>query len=368
VVGQTGRVAAEIPPVAPSLSAAVENTLAAELSARRAELLAVDERLGVVADLLVDFIADGKRLRPEFCWWGWRAGGGRADPADCAPVVRIAAALELIQACALVHDDLIDRSETRRGRPSVHVAVAKSHADAGYAGDSDQHGLAVAVLLGDLALAWADDLFTASAHQLRALDRVQQPWRAMRTEVLAGQLLDVSMGAMATDEPGALAAAMTVNRFKTAAYTVERPLHLGAGLAGAQTEVIDRLRRYGVAIGTAFQLRDDLLGVFGDPTVTGKPAGGDLTEGKRTVLVAQARTGLAGTTALLADLDAGFGSADAGAVAAATAAIAASGAPEELEQRISALVADGLDALAGLPDDAATALHGLAVRATARRR
>ena len=199
------------------------------------------------------------------------------------------------------------------------------------------------MLLGDLALAWADDLFTAAAHQLRALDRVQQPWRAMRTEVLAGQLLDVSMGARAAGGSGALADAMTVNRFKTAAYTVERPLHLGAALAGAPAAVIDRLRRYGVAIGTAFQLRDDLLGVFGDPAVTGKPAGGDLTEGKRTVLVARARTRLAGNAALLADLDAGLGSADAGAVPAATAAIDASGAPSDLEDDVAALVADGLD-------------------------
>jgi geranylgeranyl diphosphate synthase type I len=350
-----------------ALRVAVEAALAAELTARRAELLAVDPRLAAAADLLVDFVADGKRLRPEFLWWGWRAGGGRADPADCAPVVRIAAALELIQACALVHDDLIDRSETRRGRPSVHVAVAKSHADAGDAGDADQHGLAVAVLLGDLALAWADDLFTAAAHQLRALDRVQQPWRAMRTEVLGGQLLDVSLGTGVTGS-GALADAMTVNRFKTAAYTVERPLHLGAALAGAPPAVIDRLRRYGVAIGTAFQLRDDLLGVFGDPAVTGKPAGGDLTEGKRTVLVARARTRLADNAAGLADLDAGLGSADAGAVAAATAAIDASGAPSDLENDVAALVADGLQALSGLPDEATVALRDLAVRATTRNR
>jgi geranylgeranyl diphosphate synthase, type I len=368
-VAHTPPAAAPAPPDG-ALRAAVEVALTAELTLRRAELLAVDARLAAVADLLVDFVADGKRLRPEFLWWGWRAGGGRADPADCAPVIRIAAALELIQACALVHDDVIDRSETRRGRPSVHVAVAKSHADAGRLGDADQHGLAVAVLLGDLALAWADDLFTAAAHQLRALDRVQQPWRGMRTEVLAGQLLDVSMGPTGGGA-GALADAMTVNRYKTAAYTVERPLHLGAALAGASMAAIDRLRRYGVAIGTAFQLRDDLLGVFGDPAVTGKPAGGDLTEGKRTVLVARARTRLAGDPGLLADLDAGLGSTDAGAVQAATAAIDVSGAAGDLEDDVAALVAEGLKALEappGLPDEATAALRDLAVRATARRR
>jgi geranylgeranyl diphosphate synthase type I len=356
------------PEPAGGLRGAVEATLAAELAARRADLLTVDARLAGVADLLVDFTADGKRLRPEFLWWGWRAGGGRADPADCGPVVRIAAALELIQTCALVHDDLIDRSVTRRGRPSVHVAVATAHADAGASGDPEQHGLAIAVLLGDLALAWADDLFTAAAHQLRALDRVQQPWRAMRTEVLAGQLLDVAAGTRTTDAPSAEADAMAVNRFKTAAYTVERPLHLGAVLAGAAADTVDRLRRYGAAVGIAFQLRDDLLGVFGDPSVTGKPAGDDLTEGKRTVLVARARELLADRPALLADLAAGFGSTEPGAVRAATAAIAVSGAAEDLETRIAVLVDEGLAALDGLPDEAVTALRELAIRATDRHR
>jgi len=348
---------------------AVDAALAEFLSARRGELAQMDPRLATAADRIGEFLAGGKRIRPGFCWWGWRVGGGRDAVDDCAPVVRVAAALELIQACALLHDYLIDRSETRRGRPAVHRAQAKAHADAGWSGDPDHFGANIALLFGDLALAWADDLFVTGAAALHAIDRAHPVWHAMRTEVLAGQLLDVLTTAAPAAEPDLQRSdAVAVIRLKTAGYTVVRPLLLGAALAGAGPSVTGRLRRYGEAVGAAFQLRDDLLGVFGDPTVTGKPAGGDLTEGKRTVLVAQARTGLAGKTALLADLDAGFGSADAGAVAAATAAIAASGAPEELEQRISALVADGLDALAGLPDDAATALHGLAVRATARRR
>ncbi len=348
---------------------AVDAALAAELAVRRADVAAVDPRLAAVVDRLVEFASQGgKRLRPEFLWWGWRAGGGRADPGDCAPVVRIAAALELIQACALLHDDLIDRSETRRGRPSVHVAVAKQHADLGLAGDPAHYGTATALLLGDLALAWADDVFTAAAHQLRALDRAQLPWRAMRTEVLAGQLLDIRAGAATDDAPTQAADAMLVNRFKTAAYTVERPLHLGAALAGARPAVVQALRSYGVAVGTAFQLRDDLLGVFGDPAVTGKPSGGDLAEGKHTVLLATARQRLVDNPDVLRRLDEGVGSADLASIGRLTAIIAGTGAPAALEAQIGELVADGTAALTGVPPVAAEVLRTLALRATERRR
>lgn len=356
-------------PVPEEFREAVDAALAAELAARRAEVASVDRRLTSVVDRLVEFASQGgKRLRPEFLWWGWRAGGGRADPADCAPVVRIAAALELIQACALLHDDVIDRSETRRGRPSVHVAVAKEHADLGLSGDSGHYGTATALLLGDLALAWADDVFTAAAHQLRALDRAQPPWRGMRTEVLAGQLLDIRASAATPDPATQTADAMLVNRFKTAAYTVERPLHLGAALARARPAVVAALRAYGVAVGTAFQLRDDLLGVYGDPAVTGKPAGDDLTEGKRTVLLATARQRLADDSDLLRQLDAGLGSSDPATIARLTAIIAGSGAPDALETQISALVAQSNAALIGVPVAAAEVLRTLALRSTERRR
>jgi len=335
-----------------------------EIANRRAEVVAIDDRLAGLTDRVIDFVSNGgKRIRPEFLWCGWLAAGGRPGPSDDlpdglpdrrhddTPVLQVAAALELIQACALIHDDVIDRSERRRGAPSTHRAVAKEHADAGLSGDSEHYGLSAAVLLGDLALAWADDLYTAGAHALDAVGRSLPVWRAMRTEVLAGQLLDLATAARTAATPAEQAAdAMRVNRFKTAAYTVERPLHLGAALAGAGATTIGALRTYGADIGVAFQLRDDLLGVYGDPAVTGKPAGDDLLEGKRTLLLATARTALRSDPALLAELDAGIGNPRA-PVQRLASIIAATGATQQMEGRIDELVASGLNALDTLEED-----------------
>ena len=374
-----------------------------ELDRRRADVVAIDPRLAGMVDLLVGFVSEGgKRLRPEFLWCGWTAGVGAvgssgqraglgAHPApyrgadraanraadraaDSDAVLLVAAALELIQACALVHDDVIDRSERRRGGPSMHRAMAKVHADAGLSGDSEHFGVSAAVLLGDLALAWADDLYTAGAQALSAVDRSLPVWRAMRTEVLSGQLLDLlGTAAVSTDPAAQSRDAMRVNRFKTAAYTVERPLQLGATLAGAAPATVAALRTFGADVGVAFQLRDDLLGVYGDPAVTGKPTGDDLVEGKRTLLLATARAGLAGDQVLLDELDAGIGAAGADPGRLADI-IAGTGAPESLERRIAGLVESGLAALAGRDDRgrpivAATArdrLTELAHLATAR--
>lgn len=355
---------------------ALHEVIAHELDRCRADVVAVDERLAGTADLLVEFVSDGgKRLRPEFLWCGWRAGGGAAAGPDADAVLRVGAALELVQACALVHDDVIDRSERRRGRPSTHRAVAKQHVDGGLAGDPDHYGTSVAVLLGDLALAWADDLLLAGAAELGAVAAAAPVWRAMRTEVLAGQLLDLAVAASTEGDPAVQERdALRVNRYKTAAYTVERPLHLGAALAGAPAGTVAALRRYGADIGVAFQLRDDLLGVFGDPAVTGKPAGDDLAEGKRTVLLATARAALAGDPgrrAELSELDAGVGRPGADAERLAEV-IAGSGAVDAVEARIASLVRSGLAALDGagpaLPGPVRARLVELAGAATARAR
>jgi len=320
--------------------------IAAELARRRAEVVAIDPRLSDPVDLLVQFVSDGgKRLRPEFLWCGWLAGGGSASAPDVDHVLRVGAALELLQACALVHDDIVDRSERRRGRPAAHRAAAKLHADAGLLGDPDHYGASVAVLLGDLALAWSDDLFVTGAAALEAIEDAAPVWRAMRTEVLCGQLLDLAVTASVVADPATQATdALRVNRFKTAAYTVERPLQLGAALAGAGVATVSALRAYGADVGVAFQLRDDLLGVFGDPAVTGKPAGDDLAEGKRTALLATARAALADRPDLLGELDAGVGnsSADTDRLAGL---ITVSGAASGVEARIADLVRTGLAAL-----------------------
>lgn len=348
-----------------------------ELDRRRADVLSIDDRLAGSIDLLVDFVSDGgKRMRPEFLWCGWRAGGGAdtGPPADAA--LQVGAALEFLQACALLHDDVIDRSERRRGRPATHRAVAGHHAAAGLAGDPDHYGVSVAILLGDLALAWADDLFLDGAARLDALPAAAPVWRAMRTEVLAGQLLDLAVTASVTDDPSVQERdALLVNRYKTAAYTVERPLHLGAALAGAGPATVAALRGYGADIGVAFQLRDDLLGVFGDPAVTGKPAGDDLAEGKRTLLLALARAALADRPALRDRLDAGIGRPDADRADLARI-IAESGAVDAVEDRIASLLDRGLAALDRAPgngDESIAPAHrqrleGLARSAVTRRR
>ena len=191
----------------------------------------------------------------------------------------------------------------------MHRSVQKAHAGNGWSGDSADFGTSTALLLGDLALAWADDLFHDGLDRLGHPAGAAAAWRAMRTEVLGGQLLDLRISVDESPDPRLAAAdALVVNRYKTAAYTVERPLHLGAALGGATPATIDALRRYGTAIGVGFQLRDDLLGVFGDPSRTGKPAGGDLIEGKKTVLLALTRQALLDQPDRLAELDAGIGS------------------------------------------------------------
>ena len=348
----------------------LEALLRAELNDRRVELRTIDPRLTDELDRLTEHLeAGGKRLRPQFLCWGYRAAVPQLPGAKLpGGVLRAAAALELIQACALIHDDIIDRSDTRRGRPSMHRAAEKEHAGSGWLGDPAHFGVADALLIGDLALVWADDLFQQGLTEQGRPPEAQMAWRAMRSEVLAGQLLDLRITADEAPDPAAAAAdAVLVNRYKTAAYTVERPLHLGAALGGAPAGTIDSLRRYGRSIGLAFQLRDDLLGVFGDPQVTGKPAGGDLTEGKKTMLLALARAELVGR-AELAELDAGLGTPlDPAGIERLTFLIAQTGAPAEIEDRIGALLAEGLAELDDLPADAAEALRELALAATARR-
>jgi len=333
----------------------VESILRDELADRRGDVAAVDERLLPQVDRLARFVLDGgKRLRPRFLWCGWLAGGGELDGPRAQAARRAGAAIELIQAGALVHDDIIDNSSTRRGKPSLHVDL----------------GVDAAILLGDLVLSWADDLFADASAVLGAGAAVRDAWRKVRTEVLAGQLLDLAVSRSSQQDPVVQARdARRVNRFKTAAYTVERPLQLGAALADADPRVIGALRGYGAHLGLAFQLRDDLLGVFGDAVVTGKPAGGDLIEGKRTVLLATARTRLRAHPEQLARLDADVGRDSGPAVTAALAQIiAGSGAVEAVEDEIEALVTSGLAALDGasLPEPVLAELRELASAATSR--
>lgn len=309
-------------------------------------------------------LAGGKRIRPTFAWWGWRAAGG-AGPAEA--VVRALVALELLQCCALVHDDVMDRSKIRRGRPSVHESFAARHRHERWAASARQYGDSAAILVGDLALAWADDALVTAGLPAAALSRAWQPWQAMRTEMITGQHLDLL--AVARREES-VEHAVRVAALKTAAYTVERPLHLGAALAGADDDVVRCLRGYGHDIGVAFQLRDDLIGVFGDSSVTGKPVGEDLREGKRTPLMAVALSLAQGRPAALRLLRRCL---EGAAVSERTvddvrALLVELGAVAAVEKHIGALAGSGVAALerAVIDDVARHELMRLAGRAVTR--
>jgi geranylgeranyl diphosphate synthase type I len=265
------------------LSSRVTGALAAFLERATPLLTGIGPELWPVAEATREFVlAGGKRLRPAFCYWGWRGAGG----GDCDGILTAAAALELLHACALIHDDVMDASDTRRDRPSTHRRLAALHRQGGWRGDPDAFGASAAILLGDLCLVWADQMFTESGLEPAAVHRARGVYADMRVELMGGQYLDVLASVLPeTDSAIATERAFRVARYKSAKYTIERPLHLGGTLAGAPAELLAAYSAYGLPLGEAFQLRDDILGVFGDPAVTGKPAGDDLREGKRTALV-----------------------------------------------------------------------------------
>ena len=274
-------------------------------------------------------VSGGKRFRAAFCYWGFHAVSGSpydADGPDDA-LVRACAALELLHASALVHDDYMDASDTRRGRPATHRGFEAEHRADRWRGDPEQYGASAAILLGDLLLSWSDELLRRCGLPLDRVVPALDVFDRCRSEVITGQFLDVSVQARGVAD---VDAAMTVLRYKSAKYSIERPLHIGATLAGADEAQLGRLSAFGLPLGEAFQLRDDLLGVFGDPAATGKPAGDDLIEGKRTVLVALALDAAPAEAA--ARLDAALGrSLDVGQVAELRRIIDESGAHAQVE-------------------------------------
>ncbi|GLU46973.1 polyprenyl synthetase family protein [Nocardiopsis ansamitocini] len=326
----------------------------------------------VVTARLTEFVTrGGKRLRPLFAWWGWRAGGGNSIGPAVDPVLRAVSALELIQACALVHDDIMDGSRTRRGAPSVHAALAAEHNVQQWSGSAEDFGESVAILVGDIALIWADDMLMQAGLSRGQLARVRGPWQMMRTEMMAGQFLDLYGQARRDDSESS---ALNTARLKTAAYSVERPLHIGAALAGAGESTVAALRGYGCDIGVAFQLRDDLLGVYGEPESTGKPIGDDLREGKRTFLMAMgARLARErGDDAALRVIEEVLGDPDIGAtkVQAVREVLDDLGARGAVEKRIHHLAERGTARLGEVVIDpiAHASLNELAIHATARDR
>ncbi|MCW2776262.1 MAG: Polyprenyl synthetase [Nocardioides sp.] len=307
-------------------------------------------------------VSGGKRFRAAFCYWGHRAVEPSPDDEDA--LVRACASLELLHASALVHDDFMDASDTRRGRPATHRQFEGEHRSAGWRGDPEQYGAAAAILLGDLLLSWSDELLRRCGLPFAQVAPALEVFDRCRSEVIAGQFLDVSVQARGRAD---VDTAMTVLRYKSAKYSVERPLHIGAALGGATPATMAELTAVGLPLGEAFQLRDDLLGVFGDPDATGKPAGDDLIEGKRTVLVALALDAASPADAAL--LDRSLGTAlSVDQVAELRRIIDSSGAHAQVEAVIGSLADHAVAALdkAAIDDRARGVLRELASAATQR--
>jgi len=341
----------------------VEIELAQFMREQRAYLDSISPELEPVSQALSSFLLDsGKRLRPLFAYAGIISAGGALNPATTKAI----SSLELLQACALIHDDLMDGSDTRRGKPSIHRHFESIHVQDELEGFAPAYGLASAVLLGDLALVWSNQLLNTSGITAQELARVLPTFDEMRVELMAGQFLDIHEQ---TQKNTDLGRSMKIARYKSGKYTIERPLHMGAVLSGQSSpELLLALSEYGLPLGEAFQFRDDLLGVFGDPSVTGKPAGDDLREGKRTALIAM--TDARCTDAMREESRKYFGKNDLDekGVAILQEMIESTGAKAELEKMIENLTHRAVQAIdnSAIADGARNTLTELALIATKR--
>ncbi|MFM2175529.1 MAG: hypothetical protein RLZZ527_605 [Actinomycetota bacterium] len=339
----------------------IDEELRAFVSARSAELRQIDEHLTPVAAALSDYILDGgKRFRPIFAYLGYLGAGGILGRS----AIKACTALELVHVCALIHDDLMDGSDSRRNQPSIHRRFENQHRMAKHSGSGERFGAAAAILLGDLALSWSDQLLHSSADEID-LTQALSVFHKMREELMAGQYLDVLEGALGKSETSR---SFKIAEFKSGKYSIERPLQFGAALAGKLADFHNVYSRFGIPLGVAFQLRDDLLGVFGDEKITGKPSGDDIREGKRTVLVAIAQDRLA--PAEQAELESLLGNPalTRSEISRAQHLITASGAASECELLIETRFQDAIAALnhESLPLEVTKSLVAMAQMATKR--
>lgn len=324
-----------------SLRSAIEAELTSFINLENNNIVEIDIALKPVAQALGEYIlGGGKRIRPIFALVGYLGAGGKINSAT----IKAVASLELLQACALIHDDLIDGSDNRRGKPAIHKAFEKLHLENRHTGNASNFGAAAAILLGDLALVWSDKCIHDSGIETKAQLAVNPIHDAMRIEVMAGQYLDVLEQNISNTS---VERALKIARFKSGKYTIERPLHFGASLASPNNliEIQSIYSEYGIPLGEAFQMRDDLLGVFGDPSETGKPAGDDLREGKRTALIAYTydRSDEAGRKIL--DSLLGKADLDSNEITKLREVIANSGAKIHVEDLIEKLAEEALDAI-----------------------
>ena len=306
-------------------------------------------------------LAGGKRLRAAFAYWGYRSTGAP----DSDLIIRAASSLEFLQACALIHDDVMDGSDMRRGNLAVHKQFEKLHCDSNWQGSAIDFGAGSAILVGDLALSWADELLATSGLTPQAWQGTKAIYDTMRTELMAGQYLDLlEQSRGGTD----VAAARNVIRFKSAKYTIERPLHMGAAMALADNDHQLILTKFGLALGEAFQLRDDLLGVFGDAEKTGKPSGDDLREGKQTVLIASALEVCSPTERDFIASNLGSSALNEDIISQFQEILISSGAVDRLEKEIEELTQVALAAIDNtkIDQESQVALRKLAILATQR--
>lgn len=318
---------------------------------------AVDPLLGPVAEQLEAAVADGKRLRAAFCYWGWRAAG---QP-DSDALVRAAASMELVHAAAVVHDDLIDDSPLRHGRPTAHLALRAALRDHP---DADGTARWLAMLVGDLLMSLAGQSFATCGLPAAYLARARPLWSVLARELIAGECLEILRTGAGPDTE----ASLKVIRYKTAKYTVEQPLLIGGVLAGAGGWLREGYSAYGLPLGEAFQLRDDLLGLFGAPEHTGKANTDDVRGRRPTALLAETwRLARAADRERLATL-LGSGDLDADGLDAVREVMCRLGAPDRIEAMIGVRVTEALDALHALdvPAPATAALTALAHSATVR--
>ncbi len=267
-------------------------------STQRDQFQVISSDLTQIVDESRSLLQGGKRFRALFTYWAWAGSlpyaATRQTPEQLAEssdaIVGICSALEMFHAAALVHDDILDQSDTRRGKPAVHKAFEKLHQEQGWAGSAARFGAGAGIITGDLLLAWSSELFGHALEHSPSPEieaSCRDEFAKMRVEVMAGQYLDVleENAALTRDPAEAVGRANRVMLYKTAKYSIEAPMLIGASFAGIEPAGLRNFSAFGIPLGMAFQLRDDILGVFGDPAITGKPAGDDLREGKRTVLV-----------------------------------------------------------------------------------
>ncbi len=329
----------DLPHQVRSIGALVDDRMADLLASEKRRWTTVDPRLGEAIDELTRMARGGKRLRAAFCYYAWVGAGGLE--VDESAAVDAGAAFELLQTFALIHDDIMDDADTRRSEETIHVRQARRIREEVWMGEPRRYGEGIALLVGDLAHVYADQLIGSGSLPAR------QIWDELRIELNLGQYLDMRAAAAGEFDR---ATAQRVATFKSALYTIVRPLQLGASLAsnGNDPNLQQQLHEFGMPVGRAFQLRDDLLGVLGDATRVGKPVGNDLREGKPTELIAiatdRATTAQRATLAIMGN--AGLGAGDIGEL---LTVLTNTGAIEEVERRIDSLLDEAHVALERIP-------------------